>query len=124
MNPLANGPSTTETRHLRTLFAVGAAGCLTDGQLLERFATRDGDPSELAFAALVERHGSMVLRVARAVLRDEHSAHDTFQATFLILARKARSLWVRDSLGPWLHAVAFRVASHSRSLEIRRKHHE
>jgi RNA polymerase sigma factor (sigma-70 family) len=121
---LSHGPSATETRHLRTLFAVGAAGTLTDGQLLERFATRDGDPAELAFAALVERHGSMVLRVARGVALDEHSAHDAFQATFLILARKARSLWVRDSLGPWLHSVAFRVASHSRSMELRRKRRE
>jgi RNA polymerase sigma factor (sigma-70 family) len=97
---------------------------LTDGQLLERFATRDGDPAELAFAALVERHGPMVFRVARAALGDEHSAHDAFQATFLILARKAQSLWVRDSLGPWLHAVAFRVANHSRTLEARRSRHE
>jgi RNA polymerase sigma factor (sigma-70 family) len=121
---LSHGPSATETRHLRTLFAVGAAGMLSDGQLLERFATRDGDPAELAFAALVERHGSMVLRVARGVSLDEHAAHDAFQATFLILARKARSLWVRDSLGPWLHSVAFRVASHSRSMELRRKRRE
>ena len=121
---MAHGPSATETRHLRTLFSLGAAGMLTDGQLLERFASRDGDPAELAFAALVERHGPMVLRVARSALGDEHSAHDAFQATFLILARKARSLWVRDSLGPWLHAVACRVASHSRSLEARRQHHE
>ena len=121
---MANGPASTETRHLRTLFALGAAGTLTDGQLLERFATRDGDPAELAFAALVERHGPMVLRVARSTLLDEPSAHDAFQATFLILARKARSLWVRDSLGPWLHAVAFRVANHSRALEARRRRHE
>ena len=121
---MANGPTSAETRHLRTLFALGAAGSLTDGQLLERFATRTGDPAELAFAALVERHGPMVLRVARATLGDEHSAHDAFQATFLILARKARSLWVRDSLGPWLHAVAFRVANHSRALEARRRRHE
>ena len=106
------------------LFAVGAVGGLSDGHLLERFATLDGDAAELAFAALVERHGPMVLRVARAVLRDEHGANDAFQATFLLLARKARSLWVRDSLGPWLHAVAFRVASQSRSAEVRRSRHE
>ncbi len=97
---------------------------LTDGQLLERFAARRGDPSELAFAALVERHGSMVLRVARGVTNDEHSAHDAFQATFLILARKARSLWVRDSLGPWLHGVAYRVAAQNRLMEQRRKRRE
>jgi len=113
-----------EDRHLRTLFEVGAAGILPDGQLLERFATDRGGRSELAFAALVERHGPMVLRVARGVLRDEHASHDAFQATFLILARKGRSLWVRDSLGPWLHAVAWRVAMRSRSAEIRRRRHE
>ncbi len=112
----------TGDRHLRTLFEVGAAGTLSDGQLLERFA--GGAGAELAFAALVERHGPMVLRVARAILRDEHAAHDAFQATFLILARKARSLWVRDSLGPWLHAVACRVASRSRAAEARRRRHE
>ena len=118
---MANGPAATETRHLCTLFTLGAAGCLTDGQLLERFATLRGDPAELAFAALVDRHGPMVLRVARSALVDEHSAHDAFQATFLILARKARSLWVRDSLGPWLHAVACRVASQSRAADARRR---
>ena len=118
---MANGPAATESRLLRTLFALGAVGSLTDGQLLERFATLGGDPAELAFATLVERHGPMVLRVARSALVDEHSADDALQATFLILARKARSLWVRDSLGPWLHAVAYRVASQSRSAEARRR---
>src|SRR6202034_32705 len=68
-----------------------------------------------------ERHGPMVLRLARSALVDEHTAHDAFQATFLILARKARSLWVRDSLGPWLHAVAYRVASQTRTAEARRR---
>ena len=122
---MANGRlATPDERHLRMLFEVGATGTLTDGQLLGRFAARDGEAAELAFAALVERHGPMVLRVARAVLRDEHGAQDATQATFLILARKARSLWVRDSLGPWLHAVALRVAAQSRSAEIRRRRHE
>src|SRR5262249_9970074 len=54
----------------------------------------------------------------------EHEAHDAFQATFLVLARRARSLWVRDSLGPWLHAVAYRVASCARAAAIRRRRHE
>ena len=62
--------------------------------------------SELAFATLVERHGPMVLRVCRAILRHEHETEDAFQATFLVLVRKADSLWVRDSLGPWLYRVA------------------
>ena len=60
--------------------------------------------------ALVARHGPMVLAVCRGVLRDPHDAEDAFQATFLILARKAGSLRVGDSLGGWLHRVAHRVA--------------
>ena len=97
-------------RQLRTLFNLGVIGELTDGQLLERFATDGGEAAELAFAALVERHGPMVLRVCRGVLRDPHDAEDAFQATFLVLVRRARSLWVEDSLGPWLHRVACRIA--------------
>ena len=107
-------------RHLQTLFDVGTIGELTDGQLLERFAVRDGEAAEMAFAALVDRHGPMVLRTCRSVLRDPHAAEDAFQATFLVLVRKARGLWVRDSLGPWLHQVASRVASSARAEAARR----
>ncbi len=110
--------------HLRTLFNVGAIGALSDGQLLERFATGRGEPRELAFAALVERHGPFVLRVCRSVVRDEHAAEDAFQATFLALARKAGSLWVQESLAPWLHQAAYRAAVHDRSATIRRRSHE
>ena len=110
--------------HLRTLFNVGAIGALSDGQLLERFATCRGEPKELAFAALVERHGPLVLRVCRSVLRDDAAAEDAFQATFLALARKAGSLWARDSLAPWLHQAAYRAAIHDRSAAIRRRWHE
>jgi HlyD family secretion protein len=83
-------------RQLNTLFNIGAIRELTDGQLLERFATGRGEAAELAFAALVERHGAMVLRVCRAQLADPHDTQDAFQATFLILVKKARALWVRD----------------------------
>jgi DNA-directed RNA polymerase specialized sigma24 family protein len=68
---------------------------LTDERLLEQFAQRRGEASELAFAALVERHGPMVLRACRGIVRDEHDAQDAFQATFLILVRRAGALWVR-----------------------------
>jgi RNA polymerase sigma factor (sigma-70 family) len=111
-------------RPLRTLFSVGAIGELTDGQLLERFSARNGEGAELAFAALVERHGPMVMHVCRGVLRDEHEARDAFQITFLVLARKAHSLWVRDSLGPWLHQAATRAARCMRSSKARRQSHE
>jgi RNA polymerase sigma factor (sigma-70 family) len=108
-------------RHLQTLFDLGTIGELTDGQLLEHFAARDGEAAETAFSALVDRHGPMVLRTCRSVLRDEHAAEDAFQATFLVLVKKARGLWVRDSLGPWLHQVACRVASCARAEAARRR---
>ena len=94
---------------------------MTDGQLLERFATQTGEAAELAFASLVERHGPMVLRACKGILRDDHEAMDAFQATFLVLIRKGRSLWVRDSLGPWLHRVACRAAARSHAEMRRRK---
>ncbi|MHC5542050.1 RNA polymerase sigma factor, partial [Singulisphaera rosea] len=78
-----------------------------DADLLDRFAS-SGD--EAAFTTLVERHGTMVLSVCKGVLRDPNDAQDAFQATFLVLVRKARGLQVDGSLGGWLHRVAFRIA--------------
>jgi len=109
------------TRHLRTLLELGSPSRLTDGQLLERFATRGDGSGELAFGVLVDRHGPMVLRACRSVVRDDHEAMDAFQATFLVLARKGRSLWVRDSIAPWLHRVARRVAGKARAGALRRR---
>lgn len=109
---------------MRVLFTLGSIGDLTDGQLLERFATGRDEASELAFTALVERHGPMVLRVCRSVLADPPDAEDAFQAAFLVLVKKARGLWVADSIGPWLHQVAFRTASCARKNAIRRQRHE
>ncbi len=109
---------------LRTLFHTGSLTGLTDGQLLERYALHDGEEAELAFATLVARHGAMVWCTCRAVLRDDHDAGDAFQAVFLVLVRKARSLWVRDSLGPWLHRVALRAALEARREANRRKEAE
>ena len=111
-------------RQVRTVFQLGMIGGLTDGQLLERFTTQSGEAAELAFAALVERHGSMVLRVCRAVLGNAPDADDAFQATFLVLVRRAGSLWVRDSLGPWLYKVARRTASIARTARVRRRRYE
>jgi HlyD family secretion protein len=111
-------------RELHTLFSVGTLRDFTDGQLLERFATDRREGAERAFAALVERHGPMVLRVCRGVLADPDDAEDAFQATFLVLVKRAQSLWVRDSLGPWLHQVAFRTASSARKSAARRRRHE
>ena len=109
---------------VETLFALGPIGDLADGQLLVRFAARDGEAAEAAFRVLVERHGPMVLRTCRAVLRDGHDAHDAFQATFLVLARRAGSLWVGESLAAWLHQVARRTALCARAAAARRRKHE
>jgi RNA polymerase sigma factor (sigma-70 family) len=106
---------------LSTLFDVGVVGDLTDGQLLERFATGPSHVAERAFEALVDRHGAMVLRVCRARLRDWDETQDAFQAVFLILIKKARSLWVKDSIGPWLHQVAVRTAGCARGTAARRR---
>jgi RNA polymerase sigma factor (sigma-70 family) len=111
-------------RQIDRLFDVGAIGDCTDGQLLERFATGSAQSAETAFATLVERHGPLVMRTCQAILRDEHLTEDAFQATFMVLLRKARSLWVRDSLGPWLHQVACRTALCARSATARRIDHE
>ena len=122
-----SGPSGTATRYLTTLFQGGTAAGLGDRVLLERFAERrdaDDPAAEAAFAALVERHGPMVLRVCRAVLGDRHEAEDAFQATFLVLASRARSIRRGDSVGSWLHGVALRVANRARWRAARRRHHE
>src|ERR1700722_6752646 len=118
---MAHELSGASPSYLSTLFDVGVCSGLTDSQLLERFATHRGEAAELAFALLVERHGPMVLRACRGILRDDHEAMDAFQATFLVLARKGRSLWVGDSLAPWLHRVACRAASKARAGAIRRR---
>jgi len=121
---VAIGNNRAVARQLRTLFDVGTIRELTDGQLLERFATGPSEAAELAFAVLVERHGPMVLRVCRSVLADPHDSDDAFQATFLVLVKQARGLWVRDSIGPWLHQVAYRTASCARLAAARRHRHE
>src|SRR5262249_58185574 len=93
----------------------------TDHCLLERFG-RLGD--EGAFAALVRRHGPRVLAVCRRVLRHEQDAEDAFQATFLVLARRATALHWQDSVGNWLHEVASRLAREARRRRARRTVHE
>jgi RNA polymerase sigma factor (sigma-70 family) len=112
------------SRSFRTIFDIGAVAGLTDGELLDRFAIRQEESAELAFAALMERHGPMVLRVCRKVLGDSRDPLDAFQATFLVLVRRARSVRKSDSIASWLHGVAYRVALAERSAETRRLKHE
>src|SRR5438034_4799908 len=89
--------------YLRQTGAPDAGDC----ELLERFV-QHGD--ETAFATLVQRHGPMVLAVCRRVLGDAHEVEDAFQATFLLLVRKAAALRQPELLGPWLHGVAQRTS--------------
>src|SRR5262249_37342352 len=103
---MARAPLTGVLRHMRRLVHARALEDASDGQLLERFASGE----EAAFAALLERHGPMVLRVCRRVLHNWSDAEDAFQATFLLLARTPRSIRRRDSIVSWLHGVACRIA--------------
>ena len=109
---------------LDTLFRVGVVGDLSDGQLLERFLTARDGAERAALTALVGRHGPMVLRVCRQVLGDSHDVQDAFQATFLVLVRKAGSVRKADSVASWLHGVAIRVAVRAKADAARRRAHE
>jgi RNA polymerase sigma factor (sigma-70 family) len=95
--------------------------CLTDGQLLEHFLSQR---DETAFELLVRRHGPMVLGVCRRVVGHVQDAEDAFQAVFMVLARKAASVWPRDLVGNWLYGVAHRTALDARARLSRRRHRE
>ena len=112
------GMSPEVGKELQRLFGEGTVAGMTDAQLIQRFVSQR---DELAFSALVSRHGPMVLGVCRGVVGDEHEAEDAFQATFLVLARKARSLRVDDSLGGWLHRVGRRIAVETNRRSARRR---
>jgi RNA polymerase sigma factor (sigma-70 family) len=108
----------TLMRHLKGLAADRQR---TDRQLLEDFsACRD----ESAFTALLSRHGPMVLRVCRRVLRHEQDAEDAFQATFLVLARHTASIRKHEALASWLYGVAYRTATEVKRKAARRRNHE
>jgi RNA polymerase sigma factor (sigma-70 family) len=105
-------------RRLRTLSEAGPASEPADPHLLARY--RDSGDAD-ALDALVRRHGPMVLRVARRVLANPHDVDDVFQATFLVLARRARSIRNGESLASWLHGVAYRLALKVRAMTARRQ---
>ncbi len=113
----AHGPNLV-VRRIRDWLAARHGGDQTDAELLGRFAARH---DEAAFADLVHRHGGMVLGVCRRVLGDADDAEDAFQATFLVLARKADSIRRGASLPSWLHGVARRVALEARKRAARRR---
>jgi len=106
---------------LGPILRFGVAGDLSDSHLLQRYLTGRDGAEQAAFSALVERHGPMVLSVCRQVLGNRHDAQDAFQATFLVLARKAGSVHNGESLASWLHGIALRVAVRAKVDEARRR---
>jgi len=109
-------------RQVPGLFGLGTVGGWSDGQLLDAFVSRHGgDGSEAAFEELMHRHGPMVLRICRRVLRDPEDAEDAFQATFLVLAHRAGSIRRRDSVASWLFGVSQRVAAQAQLRAVRQR---
>jgi RNA polymerase sigma factor (sigma-70 family) len=108
-------------RYIRRLAEPQQGGPISDGNLLERFISRR---DEVAFALLVERHGSLVMGVCRRMLHDVHDAEDVFQATFLVLVRKAGSIAQPERLAQWLYGVAYRTALRARRDAAKRRLHE
>jgi RNA polymerase sigma factor (sigma-70 family) len=109
------------TADIGRIFRGQTVSGLSEWQLLERYLERR---DEVAFEALVARHGPMVLGVCRRMLDSQPDVEDAFQATFLVLVRRARQLGPQDAIGPWLYGVAARVAQRARSDAARRRRFE
>jgi RNA polymerase sigma factor (sigma-70 family) len=118
---MATGQMSVVIQHLRRAMLLQDEAGLTDGQLLEDYISRR---AEAAFAALVQRHGPMVWSVCRRVLTNYHDAEDAFQATFLVLVRRAASIASPELLANWLYGVAHQTAMKSRATLARRKARE
>jgi RNA polymerase sigma-70 factor (ECF subfamily) len=118
---MANAPLLDFLQHLRSLAGTEEEAGQSDGELLQRFAAaRD----EAAFATLLRRHGPLVWGLCRQVLGEVHAAEDVFQATFLVLARRAGSIRRQESLPAWLYRVAFNLATTAKTGAARRRSHE
>src|SRR3954462_12220384 len=118
---MATAQMDTVVRHLRRAVLRQDAAGRTDGQLLTSFIEQK---DEAAFETLVRRHGPMVFGVCRRVVGNHHDAEDAFQATFLVLARKASSVRTRERLANWLHGVALRTALKAKTLAAKRRGRE
>src|SRR5947209_1249020 len=113
---MATGQLHSVVRYLRNATALRTASALRDSELLERFLAQE---DEAAFQTLVERHGPMILGLCRRVLRSQQDAEDAFQATFLVLLRKASAIQKRASVSSWLYGVAYRIALRARNQRTR-----
>jgi RNA polymerase sigma factor (sigma-70 family) len=118
---MASSQTSEVIQHLRRMVLLRDGAGLTDGQLLEDYLSRR---DEEALAALVRRHGPMVWGVCRRVLPNYHDAEDAFQATFLVLVRKAARIASRELLANWLYGVAHQTALNARAMVARRKGRE
>ena len=114
---MVHGSTQVAWRQVVRVFHDGTLTGMSDREVLERFVN---DRDESAFEVLLNRHGPMVLNICRQLLREPHDAEDAFQAAFLILVRKAGSIRVEGSLGPWLYSVASRTAARARANGRRR----
>ena len=118
---MATAPLNGFIQHLRRAVLRQGGPGPTDGQLLASFIDHK---DEAAFEALVRRHGPMVFGVCRRVVGNHHDAEDAFQATFLVLARKASSVRPRERLANWLHGVALRTALKAKAMATKRRRRE
>jgi RNA polymerase sigma factor (sigma-70 family) len=118
---MASGQLGQLIQHLRSYLGAQTARTSTDGELLHRFASQG---EQQAYATLVERYAPLVVGVCRRVLQDEHAAEDAFQATFLVLWRKASSLDGRGSIANWLYTVAYHLALKAKIRADQRRAHE
>ena len=118
---MAGASSVHVIRDIQTLFDTGTASGLSDRQLLERFSNGRDASAEAAFEAIVQRHGPMVLRLCYKLLGNQADAEEAFQATFLVLVKKSRSIRKLDTVGGWLFGVASRVAARAQVERARRR---
>jgi RNA polymerase sigma factor (sigma-70 family) len=121
---MASAPAGAAYRPVPSAFDEVNLSTASDEELLEQFFNQTDGTAEDAFRALVARHGPMVLGVCRHVLNQQQDAEDAFQATFLVLARKGRTIRSRNVLGRWLYEVAYRIALRARAQAMRRRVHE
>jgi RNA polymerase sigma factor (sigma-70 family) len=121
---MAHLASSSVVRQIGSLFEGGSITGLSDRQLLDRFVSRRENAGEAAFAALVARHGPMVLLVCRQLLGDYQHAEETFQAVFLVLARRARSVRDPDLLSHWLYGVSLQTARKAKVRLARQRKNE